>query len=99
MPKYMAYEEFKKRGYFVVPSPEGSTDPSKDYEYKMRISNAWFYEGRECDTIDAMRDELDPSLARGVSKKMGTKSGLIEFESQSLKEFFPDDPEHLSNPH
>jgi molybdopterin guanine dinucleotide-containing S/N-oxide reductase-like protein len=93
MPKYMSYEEFKKRGYFVVPSPEGSTDPSKGYDYKMRISNAWFYDGRVCDTIDPMRDQLDPSLAMGVSKKMGTKSGLIEFESQSLKEFFPDDPE------
>ncbi len=93
MPKYMTYEEFKKKGYFVVPSPEGSTDPEKDYEYHMRISNRWFYEGRECDTIDPMRDKMDPSLAIGVSKKMGTKTGLIEFESQSLKEHYPDDEE------
>ena len=77
----------------MVPSPKGSTDPKKGYEYHTRISNRWFYEGRVCDTIDPMRDMVDPSLAIGVSKKMGTKTGLIEFESQSLKEHFPDDEE------
>ena len=45
LPKYITYEEFKKKGYFVVPLPE---------DYKPTVSNRWFYEGRPCDTPDPM---------------------------------------------
>ena len=41
LPKYITYEDFKKKGYFVVPLPE---------DYKPTVSNRWFYEGRPCDT-------------------------------------------------
>jgi len=73
LPKYISWEEFKERGYYVVPQEEN---------HKPTPSLRWFYEGRECDTID-----------RAKSKTMATYSGKIEFVSQSLLKHFPDDEE------
>ena len=78
MPKYMKYEDFKKKGYFVVPPP--------GEDYKPTISNRWYYEGRPCDIPD-------PSNPNPGTTEMGTYSGKIEFVSQSLLEHFPDDEE------
>ncbi len=78
MPKIMKYEDFKKKGYYVVPPP------GKDY--KPTVSNRWYYEGRPCD----IPDSTNPRFGK---KGLGTYSGKIEFVSQSLTQHFPDDEE------
>ncbi|RLI35924.1 pyrogallol hydroxytransferase large subunit [Candidatus Bathyarchaeota archaeon] len=84
LPKYISWEEFEKKGYFVVPLP-------KDYEPTPALR--WFAEGRRRDTPD-----WGPvgGGVEGLPDKEGnlaTQTGRIEFESQSLKRFDPDDPE------
>ena len=81
LPKYISYEDFKKKGYFVVPPP-----PS---DYKRTVSNRWYYEGRTCDSPDPE----NPLLGTDKADKLGTYSGKIEFVSQSLLKHFPDDKE------
>ena len=44
LPEYVTFEEFKKKGYFVVPPPK----PDR----KRTVSNRWYYEDRECDVPD-----------------------------------------------
>jgi molybdopterin guanine dinucleotide-containing S/N-oxide reductase-like protein len=80
LPKYISFEDFKKKGYFVVPIP-------KDYKYTPGLS--WFAEGKECNTPD----RYNPKLGTEKAKEVGTLSGKIEFESQSLKKYAPDDQE------
>ncbi len=80
MPKYISFEEFKKKGYFVVPLPE---------DYKSTPGLRWFYEGRECDTPD----KYNPKRGTPKGKELGTYSGKIEFVSQSLLKHMPDDEE------
>ncbi len=79
LPRYISWEEFNKKGYFVVPIPE---------DYTATPALRWFYEGRECDTPDS-----NPNKGTDKAKELGTYSGKIEFVSQSLKEYFPDDSE------
>jgi molybdopterin guanine dinucleotide-containing S/N-oxide reductase-like protein len=81
LPEHVTYEEFKKKGYFVVPSPKG--------DYKRTVSNRWYYEGRKCDTPDP----ANPLIGTDKADKLGTYSGKIEFVSQSLLKHFPDDKE------
>ena len=80
MPKYMSFEDFKKKGYFVVPMPP---------DYKPTPQLRWFYEGRDCDTPD----DLNPKRNTDKAKELGTYSGKIEFVSQSLQRHLPDDAE------
>jgi len=80
LPKHTTYEAFKKKGYFVVPLPA---------DYKETVSNQWFYEGRPCDTPDP----LNPNLGTPKAHLLATDSGKIEFVSNSLKRFAPDDKE------
>jgi molybdopterin guanine dinucleotide-containing S/N-oxide reductase-like protein len=80
LPKHISYEDFKKKGYFVVPLPD---------DYKPTVSNRWFYEGRPCDTPDPM----NPNLGTDKAHLLATDSGKIEFVSNSLKRFAPDDKE------
>jgi trimethylamine-N-oxide reductase (cytochrome c) len=49
----------------------------------------WFYEGRDCDTPDLM----NPKRLTEKRAELGTFSGKVEFESVSLKQYFPDDEE------
>ncbi|MFC1908863.1 molybdopterin-dependent oxidoreductase [Chloroflexota bacterium] len=86
LPKYTAFTEFKKKGYFVVPQEEN---------YKETPSLNWFYEGRECDTPDAN----NPKRNTDKGKEIGTYSGKIEFVSQSLLKNLPDDEERPPLPH
>jgi molybdopterin guanine dinucleotide-containing S/N-oxide reductase-like protein len=81
LPEHVSYEDFKKKGYFVVPPPSG--------DYKRTVSNRWYYEGRKCDVPDS----FNPTVRGGGTDKLGTYSGKIEFVSQSLLEHFPDDEE------
>jgi trimethylamine-N-oxide reductase (cytochrome c) len=80
----MTWEAFEQKGYFVVPLPA---------DYKPTPAMRWFAENRTKDTPD-------PGPAGGaidgVPDKggfLGTQTGLIEFECQSLLRFDPDDPE------
>jgi len=80
LPDYISFEDFKKKGYYVVPIPE---------DYKPTPGLRWFYEGRECDTPDYN----NPKRKAGKGKELGTYSGKIEFVSRSLMEHLPDDEE------
>jgi len=84
LPKYISFEEFKKKGYFVVPLPK---------DYKPAPGMRWFYEGRVCDT-----DDLNPKRNTEKAKELGTYSGKIEFVSQSLMAHEPHDEERPPMP-
>ncbi|MEM2454889.1 MAG: molybdopterin-dependent oxidoreductase [Candidatus Bathyarchaeia archaeon] len=81
LPNYTTWEEFKRKGYFVVPPPP------KDH--KRTVSLRWFYEGRPDDTPDAG----NPKRGTEKAHELATYSGKIEFVSQSLLKHFPDDSE------
>jgi molybdopterin guanine dinucleotide-containing S/N-oxide reductase-like protein len=80
LPQYISFEDFKRKGYFIVPMPE---------EYRPTPGLRWFYKGRKCDTPD----QFNPKRNTDKGKELGTYSGKIEFISQSLLEHFPDDEE------
>ncbi len=84
LPKYISWEDFQKKGYFVVPFPD---------DYKPTPALRWFAENRHRDTPDwgpvGGAIEGLPDRAGNLS----TQTGKIEFESESLKRFDPDDPE------
>jgi len=84
LPKHITWEEFEKKGYFIVPMPD---------DYKPTPALRWFAEGRRRDTPD-----WGPvgGVMQGVPDaegNMDTQSGKIEFESQSLLRFDPNDAE------
>lgn len=85
MPQYMKFEDFKERGYFVVPVP--------DPDFKRCVSNKWYYEGRDCDVPDHNNPLKKLPEGDPRRKQMGTPSGKIEFVSEFLKEHFPEDKE------
>jgi trimethylamine-N-oxide reductase (cytochrome c) len=75
--EYVTYDEFKKKGYFVVPGPT-ELEPSPP-------TSRWFYEGRPYDEPGPPPDPRPGCI--------GTFSGKVEFVSQSLLTYFPDDEE------
>ena len=81
LPKYISWEEFDKKGYFLINAPE---------DYKPTPALRWFAEGRECDTPDPLNQKKEMAEKAG---ELGTYSGKIEFVSQSLLKNFPDDDE------
>ena len=85
LPKYISLEEFKRKGFFLVPLPDN---------YKSTPALRWFYEGRECDTFDYG----NPKRNTEKGKELGTYSGKIEFVAQSLLKHFPDDDERPPMP-
>ena len=58
-------------------------------DYKPTPGLRWFYEGRPCDTPDLG----NPKRLTEKRAELGTFSGKIEFVSESLKQYFPDDEE------
>jgi len=81
LPKVVSWEEFNSKGYHII-------NISDDYKAKPGLR--WFYEGRPCDTPDVGNAKrLDPEHWG----ELGTFSGKIEFVSESLKQYFPDDEE------
>jgi molybdopterin guanine dinucleotide-containing S/N-oxide reductase-like protein len=81
LPKDVSWEEFNRKGYHII---------NINDDYKPTPGLRWFYEGRPCDTPDLGNSKrLDPEKAG----ELGTFSGKIEFASQSLKQYFPDDEE------
>ncbi len=85
LPKYISWEEFKKKTYYVIPLQDN---------YKSTPALRWFYEGRPCDTSDSN----NPKLGTDKAHELGTLSGKIEFVSESLKKFTPDDKERAPLP-
>jgi molybdopterin guanine dinucleotide-containing S/N-oxide reductase-like protein len=85
LPKYISYEKFRERGYYIVPMPDN---------YQSTPGLRWFYDGRDCDTPD----HFNPKRDTNKSKELGTYSGKIEFVSQSLQENLPDDEERPPMP-
>ncbi len=74
MPKHMTFEEFKKKGYFVVPD-----NPNR----KKTVALRWFAEDREKDTPD-----WGPRLNNQVDRKgLQTTTGKVEFIATSIKHF------------
>ncbi|MCX8033428.1 MAG: molybdopterin-dependent oxidoreductase [Thermoleophilia bacterium] len=74
MPKYMTFEEFMKKGYFVVPvRPERKRTPAL----------RWFAEDREKDTPDWGPRPNNQIAGKGLA----TTTGKVEFVSTSLKRF------------
>jgi len=84
LPKYITWEEFEKKGYFVVPLPK---------DYKPTPALRWFAEDRRRDTPDW--GPVGGAIAGlpDAEGNLATQSGKIEFESQSLIRFDPNDPE------
>jgi molybdopterin guanine dinucleotide-containing S/N-oxide reductase-like protein len=85
LPKYVDFEEFKTKGYFLVPQIP---------DYKPTPALRWFYEGRACDTPDFS----NPKRGTDKAHELGTYSGKIEFVSQSLLAHTPDDDERAPLP-
>lgn len=80
LPEHISWDDFQKKGYFVVPIPE---------DYQPTPGLRWFYEGRDCDTPD----RFNPKRGTDKAKELGTYSGKVEFISQSLLANMPDDDE------
>ena len=81
LPKAITWEDFCKKGYYVVPLPAN---------YNSTPALRWFAEGRDKDTPDwGPAPDATPEFGRGL----GTTSGKIEFVSSSLKRFDPNDAE------
>ena len=89
--KIMSWEEFNKKGYFIVPTP----GPDGKGEYKSTPGMRWFAEGRADDTPDTG----NPKRGTDKANELGTYTGKIEFASESLKQNMPDDPERPIVPH
>jgi trimethylamine-N-oxide reductase (cytochrome c) len=80
LPKNISFEEFKNKGYFIVPVPE---------DYKPAIALRWYYEGKACDTPA----HGNPKKGTAEANELASYSGKIEFVSESLKKHMPDDEE------
>ena len=85
LPKYISWEAFDKKGYYIINPKAG---------YKPTPSLRWFAETRDCDTPDLSNPKRNTEKA----KELGTYSGKIEFESESLKAHMPDDQERPVSP-
>jgi molybdopterin guanine dinucleotide-containing S/N-oxide reductase-like protein len=83
LPKVITWEEFLKKGYYVLPAPTE--------ELRAPVSFRAFAEDRLKDTPEIA--PLPADYAEQVFKGLQTQSGKIEFVCSSLQRFDPDDPE------
>jgi len=90
LPKFISWEEFEKKGYFIIPVPK---------PYKSTPALRWFAEGRKKDTADWGPIGGGISGLPDAEGNLATQTGKIEFESQSLKRFDPNDSERPPVPH
>ena len=94
--KRCSWEEFCKKGYYIVPVPE---------DYEEHPAFRWYYEDRDCDTQDYLNpkikavNNMNSMEPTEHSKELGTYSGKIEFASEDLKKLSPDDDERPPVPH
>ncbi|MFC1868529.1 molybdopterin-dependent oxidoreductase [Thermodesulfobacteriota bacterium] len=87
--KVMTWKEFEKKGYYVVPMPKN---------YKPTVSFRWFAENRWRDTPCWGPQGGAAQTLSDLPGGLFTQSGKIEFESQSLKRFDPNE-EDWERPH
>jgi trimethylamine-N-oxide reductase (cytochrome c) len=82
LPTKITWEEFFKKGYYVVPqNPKDKDNPT--------VALRWFAEGRPIDT-----DDWGPRPNQQVKfEGLGTTTGKIEFVSTSLQKLDPNDEE------
>jgi molybdopterin guanine dinucleotide-containing S/N-oxide reductase-like protein len=81
LPQRISWEEFDTKGYHIINIADN---------YQPTPGLRWFHDGRPCDTPDPGNPKrLDCEKAG----ELGTFSGKIEFASESLKQYFPDDEE------
>ena len=91
-----SWEEFNKKGYYIVPVPE---------DYEEHPAFRWYYEDRDCDTQDYLNPKIkavhnmNSMEPTEHSKELGTYSGKLEFASEDLKQLSPDDDERPPVPH
>jgi anaerobic selenocysteine-containing dehydrogenase len=78
MPKRISWEDFEKKGYYVVPVPEDQAPTP---------ALRWFAEDRVKDTPDWGPPPWDQIGGKGLQ----TQSGKIEFVSNSLRRFYDTD--------
>ena len=94
--KRCSWEEFCKKGYYIVPVPE---------DYEEHPAFRWYYEDRDCDTQDYLNPKIkavhnmNSMEPTEHSKELGTYSGKLEFASEDLKVLSPDDDERPPVPH
>lgn len=86
LPKFISWEEFDRKGYYIVNVPRG---------YRSTPALRWYAEGRSCDTPDPS----NPKRLTNRSHELGTYSGKIEFASSSLRELRPEGDERPLVPH
>ncbi len=80
LPKYLSWQEFDRKGYYIINVPEN---------YRSTPALRWYAEGRACDTPDPNK----PKRLTDANRELGTYSGKIEFVSQSLNTLAPEDAE------
>jgi anaerobic selenocysteine-containing dehydrogenase len=89
LPKvFSSWEEFSKKGYYIVPVPE---------KRKVKPAFRFFAEDRKMDTPDWGPGMTDRAVQDG--KGFSTPSGKIEYEAQNLVRFDPNDQERPPVPH
>jgi len=82
----ISWDEFDRKGYFLVPPPAEQAD--------VPIELQWYREGRPCDVMEPANPKKDTDKAH----ELGTYSGKIEFESQSIITHAQPDDERLPVP-
>jgi anaerobic selenocysteine-containing dehydrogenase len=85
--KYISYEDLKKKGYFVVPSMPPDAEPL--------VSFRWFYEGKP---NNLHSEPKNMQIGTDRAHLLGTPTGKVEFVSQTLVKFDPDDKERPPMP-
>jgi anaerobic selenocysteine-containing dehydrogenase len=83
LPNAISWEEFRKKGYYVVPAPAE--------EFRDPVSFRWYAEDRHKDLPDL--SPLPSAYGEEFRKGLQTLSGKLEFESSSLKRISPEDPD------
>jgi len=83
LPKYVSWQAFLRKGYFVVPAPsEAQREPAYF---------RWFAEDRHKDAPEPL--PLPSQYADTFGKGLQTPSGKIEFVAQTLQRACADNPE------
>lgn len=83
LPKKISWQEFMKKGYYIVP-----TDPEN---IKAPVDMRWFAEGRTKDTPEP--NPMPGQYSLGFGKGLPTQSGKFEFVPNSLRRIEKDDPD------
>jgi trimethylamine-N-oxide reductase (cytochrome c) len=83
LPRYISWEEFVKKGYYVLP-PEAE-------ELRDPVNMRWYAEDRHKDVPEP--HPLPADFGEDMGKGLQTQSGKIEFVSSSILRGDPDNPE------